>query len=1360
VIPEAVGKSNYFTNYFIGNDSNNWITIVPNYREIIYRNIYNGIDLRYYVSELGLKYDFTIHPGGNPEEIMIKVKGSNNILLTGEDDLKIFTNNSYLIDKRPMTYQYFGDEKIEIGSGFKVVGNDMYGFLIEKYYDRDRPLIIDPFLQYSSYVGGSGWEGGLDMIMDKDQNPIIVGVTNSTKFLNSSNNNDLSYDGYSDIFITKINSAGSGLVFSTFIGGQENETEPSIALDKKGNIYITGQTTSYDFPTTNGSYDNTFNDDGDPKTQYNLGDVFVCKLDPLAKSLEFSTFIGGGKFDEGRDITVDSKMNIYVIGTTASTDFPVTDNAIKSNFTGGGDAFILKLENNGSILLNSTFIGGYSREEGCYICFNQDNNVVITGQTDSPNFPTTINAYIPHFFPNRSNEAIFISILDPDLTTILHSTYLFNNYLTVSSLLCDSKNNIIVSGTTVGNDLPTSNNALKKTSTEHDGFITKFNADLTGILYSTLFGGSDRDMLGGATLDINDKIYVLCWTESLNFPITAGAFQVAINGINDITISKIDIDSSIILYSTYFGGMTGYAEYGHAISLDNSGLIYVTGQGGKEFLKVSGASGMNFSGGQSDVFIFRLKPNCKPDVINLTTSKAVSYRSSTITIHSNAFDNGNNEWNLIPKFELLDPEGALWRSDLLSTPFYNNQEWQVTMNIPKDAQLGEYSFRVKYDDQEAGWCDWFYNYNSFRVINRPPELINFNLSTNLIYCNDILNITVKYQDLEDSIQLLTGIILFKESTEEFWMLPNFLKEENTPKSRYYLLQFNKNLTYGFYDFKLRIKDNDGDFSPWYFFNGTLCFLSQQPRVNEITISKTEIYRTESLDVRVSFFDNDSNHNELKTYLQFKAEDNSLWSNLSLEYINDSYCSNLQSLKNWSLTTYSFRTKIIDEQDNESPWFYLNNSLKVLNNEPKLSSINYIPQYIERGKTKAIFIDVEDVEDITSTLKITFEYKESKTANWETDFLSTPYIFNDEWYANIKIPEDAVMGVYSFRAKVTDTDYDSSPYLYVNNSMILNNSVPEALSLIQFDTEIYRNETTKIQVKGFDIETKGELLKCELYYQDPVNIEWKRLDVIYDKFDNLWFTEFLTDKKSILGYYSFKVNFIDESEVYSNTIYANKSLKVKNNLPEISEELKYIEVTNEPLILNLSRFGYDVESQQSDLLWDINLSTINTSLFQIEIKKFGSPEIIIIPGENKYGSDEITIILIDHDGGISKKDDVRIIVNNKKADNNPEELSISKSKLMLYLIIFQIIVLLSICAIYFRYRIRRGRNRKLKEVNVIRKKKKLRIKNNISKEEDKVKESNESKPKILKKGRVIQPKNVEITFEDKPEAEFEIHELQD
>ncbi|MFB3896150.1 MAG: SBBP repeat-containing protein [bacterium] len=471
-------------------------------------------------------------------------------------------------------------------------------------------------LLYSTYLGGSGWEWGNGIALDTAGNAYIVGYTNAGNFPTTPGAIDTTFNGSFmgayDVFVSKLNPGGTALVYSTYLGGSDEDWGTAIAVDAAGNAYITGYTQSTNFPITTGAFNTTFNSISNVTS-----DVFVSKLNPAGTALVYSTYLGGLDNDIGYGIAVDAAGNAYITGMTASTNFPITVGAFDTSFSAGiyGDeAFVSKLNSTGSALVFSTYLGGTGWNVGYGIALDTSGQTYITGYTIAPNFPTTSNAYDTS---SNGGYDVFVTKLNPSGSGLLYSSYLGGIGTDISQgIALDTGGKVYITGYTQSTNFPVTARAwigpvFHGSYPNNDAFVSKLNPNDTGIsslVYSTYLGGLGDDYGQGIAVDADGNAYVTGYTSSPDFPTTIGALQTMLTGLTyfDAFVSKISPTGSVLDYSTYFGG-SDY-DYGYGIAVDALNNIYITGRTESffDFPVTSGAFMTTPGAGGWDAFVAKI----------------------------------------------------------------------------------------------------------------------------------------------------------------------------------------------------------------------------------------------------------------------------------------------------------------------------------------------------------------------------------------------------------------------------------------------------------------------------------------------------------------------------------------------------------------------------------------------------------------------------------------------------------------------------------------------------------------------------------------------------------------------------------
>ncbi len=642
---ELPGKSNYF----IGNDPKKWRTDVPTYARVKYENVYPGVDLVYYGNQGQLEYDFVVVPGAEPSAIKLHVQGATGSRVDGRGDLVVDVGGKEVRFHKPIVYQpvaalYERQDGMAVADRghhesaadrhfldgrYVLRADNQVGFEVAAY-DRTKPLIIDPVLRYSTYLGGSDFDWAHAVTLDPARNLYVAGTTLSTDFpitagafqTKNAGGTCTNPDGTTrpcfDTFVAKLNRRGDALIYSTYLGGTGDDREfKGIAVDASGNAYVCGPTSSKDFPTTPGAF----------QTKYGGGadDIHVTKINRTGDALVYSTYLGGSD-DEvfGESIVVDSTGAAYVNGMTISTDFPTTPGAFQTKLAGDFDLFVTKLNPAGSGLVYSTYLGG-SNTDACAqgLAIDASGNTYVLGfLTLSTDFPTTPGAFQTKHAPGTCGTPpdtfpcpdATVTKLNASGSALVYSTYLGGSSFDIGDgLAIDSAGNAYIEGTTGSTDFPTTPGALQTTfgGGPEDVFATKLNADGTALVYSTYLGGSNDDF-GNAknAVDSNGNVLLTGGTNSTDFP-TVKPFQPADAGDYDVFVAELNATGDALLYSTYLGGSS--FDIGLPVALDPSGNAYVVGLTCSTDFLIANPFQPD-PGGGCDAFVAKISPIDAPGI--------------------------------------------------------------------------------------------------------------------------------------------------------------------------------------------------------------------------------------------------------------------------------------------------------------------------------------------------------------------------------------------------------------------------------------------------------------------------------------------------------------------------------------------------------------------------------------------------------------------------------------------------------------------------------------------------------------------------------------------------------------------------
>jgi len=642
--PRGEGQLAGTANYFIGRDPAKWRSGIPMYGKVRYAGVYPGIDLVYYGNQRRVEYDFVAGPGAHPNRIRLRFEGVRGLARGAGGELLAKTALGELVLARPEIYQMVDGRRVSVEGEFALMGRRTAGFRLGRY-DPGRELTIDPALEYSTYLGGSGGDSGKAIAIDGSGDAYIAGQTYSTDFPVSPGAWQTTSKGAAkqvfNAFVSKLNADGTALVYSTYLGGSggdqafaQGDAAEAIAVDGSGNAYVTGLTGSEDFPVTAGALQ-TIN-----KAAAN-GDItaFAAKLNPAGTGLVYSTYLGGSGTaanapfagDTGTSIAVNNGGEAYVAGLTYSKDFPVTDGALQavnnSAATGGTNGFVARLNAAGTGLVYSTYLGGSGSSAGIPFASDTCNAIAldgagdayVAGQTLSKDFPVTAGAFQTRMAAAGADGAnAFVSELDPAGSALVYSTYLGGSVIDAADAIAvDSSGDAYVAGLTYSLNFPVTAGALQAVNNgaaghTSNGFVSKLNPSGSALLYSTYLGGRGGqvnltstvgfeagDQVNGLAIDGEGNAFVTGETASPDFPVTGGAYQ-AVNqnqfpgcpagcygGFNAF-VSELNAAGSALGYSTYLGG-NGFnstnptdehieeGDEAFALAVDGTDNVYVTG---------------------------------------------------------------------------------------------------------------------------------------------------------------------------------------------------------------------------------------------------------------------------------------------------------------------------------------------------------------------------------------------------------------------------------------------------------------------------------------------------------------------------------------------------------------------------------------------------------------------------------------------------------------------------------------------------------------------------------------------------------------------------------------------------------------
>jgi YVTN family beta-propeller protein len=643
-------------NYFLGSDPAGWRTNLPSFRAIIYLDLYPGIDLRYEGltqpngGSLALKGTYLVAPGSDPRQVRWRYAGaqqvhvdaaSGDLVITLSAPTRSISAPLEVFERAPVAWQEVEGRRVPVSARYVLLDEGRIGFELGRY-EPAYPLIIDPVLSYSTYLGGSGYDFGQDLAVDAAGSAYITGNTFSMDFpvadaYDGGCGTDGGCNGSSDVFVTKLDPTGSSVVYSTYLGGSQYDTGLSIALDAGSHAFVTGYTFSPDFPTTGEAYDRTCGTDGSCNSRY--ADAFVVKLSPSGSELAYATYLGGQNTDNAFGLAVTPDGSAYVTGYTHSPGLATagafdtgcgTDG--QCDAVGGygfSDAFVARLNTSGSALVFATYLGGSRDETGFDIALDAEGNAYLAGSTSSAGFPTTAGAYdttcgLDGLCSGGVYPDAFVVKLNSIGSNLVYASFLGGSRSeSGSGIAVDAGGNAYVTGETQSPDFPASDDAYDRSCGTGDlcyadAYVAKLSSGGNALSYATYLGGAGSDSGRAIAVDAQGNAYVTGSTFSTDYPTTPDAYDRTCgtnelcNAEADVFVTRLNQTGSDLVYSTYLGGSD--ADYGQSVALDRLGNVYLAGQTySPDFPTTAGAydtgcgSGAGCDGGKSDAFVVKIE---------------------------------------------------------------------------------------------------------------------------------------------------------------------------------------------------------------------------------------------------------------------------------------------------------------------------------------------------------------------------------------------------------------------------------------------------------------------------------------------------------------------------------------------------------------------------------------------------------------------------------------------------------------------------------------------------------------------------------------------------------------------------------
>jgi Ca2+-binding RTX toxin-like protein len=632
-------------NYLVGNDPSQWKTDIPTFAKVAYEGVYPGVDMVYYGNRQQLQYDFVVAPGSDPDQIALQFSGAEDVAIDAEGDLVLRTSAGEVRQQRPVVYQDINGSRRTVAGSFVLGSGGQVSFDLGAY-DTNHPLVIDPVVTYSTYLGGGSADEGRGIAADPEGNAYVTGSTLSPSFPTGPRDGPPGSEpfqatlpgGGGDAFVTKFDPTGQ-LVYSTFLGGDRLDVGQGIDVDPSGEAYVTGFADSFNFPTT-----------ADTAFRANCArDVFVTRLNAQGSDLVYSTCYGGSE-EEGLStsrIAVDGTGNAYVAANTLSPDLPIRGGFQTALAANPGesinDALVARFNTNASgdaSLFYSTYLGGFATDIPRGIEVDPAGRATVGGSTGSVDFPITANAFDTEASPEGDAFATRVNTAATGPASLEYSTYVGGDFVDISGgVAVDGAGDIYVALFTGSSDLPTPRGF--QTSLGGDGvdsYLLRLDPDVAGAgaaIYGTYFGGSLRDQAEDVAVDGAGNAFVTGETESTDFP-TRDPVQAASGGLDDVFVinfaTSLTGDASLV-YSTYLGGSGD--DLPRSIDVDPADNAYITGlTQSTDFPTTPGATQTvqpSETSPPQSAFVTKIAPTDTPPPTTSTSSTIAPTTSSTST---------------------------------------------------------------------------------------------------------------------------------------------------------------------------------------------------------------------------------------------------------------------------------------------------------------------------------------------------------------------------------------------------------------------------------------------------------------------------------------------------------------------------------------------------------------------------------------------------------------------------------------------------------------------------------------------------------------------------------------------------------
>ena len=614
-------------NYLVGNEAARWVTDVPTFDRVQWRNLYPGIDMVCYGRDGRLEYDLVISPGARIDAIALDLRGAGSVVLDEHGRLSATGAAAGLLQPVPTCYQERGSQRDAVAGRYVRRADGLIGFQVGPH-DPDCALVIDPVLLYASYLGGSGYDETRAVAVDDSGNVYVAGYTLSTN-LPTSNPYQASLRGIGDAYVMKFSAGATSLVYATYLGGSDDDEARGLAVDGSGQAVVCGATSSTDFPTKS------------PFQAANGGsqDAFIAKLGAAGNSLVYASYLGGNSSDIAYGVAVNrTSGEAWITGDAASSNFPTSSGwAHKPN--GYSDIFIARLTASGTRSY-VTCVGGTDDDVGYAIALDGSSMPYVFGETQSTNVTGTTNSFQARL--SGSIDGLVVHLHGG--TTLGYATYLGGTDIEYGrAIAVDAASNAVVAGTTYSSDFPTRNAFQSAKSGGRDGFIAKVLPSGTGVVFSTYLGGSGSDTVQGLAADSTGGVWAVGATDSANFPTRLPVQASRAGAYGDAFVARLAASGTNLQFSTYLGGAVGASgsaySQGLAVAPAADGSVYVAGNTVCTDFPVESAFAGQF-GGTMDGFLARYGDVGTPALMATAVSNGAlvvtwkSYTGATYNVES------------------------------------------------------------------------------------------------------------------------------------------------------------------------------------------------------------------------------------------------------------------------------------------------------------------------------------------------------------------------------------------------------------------------------------------------------------------------------------------------------------------------------------------------------------------------------------------------------------------------------------------------------------------------------------------------------------------------------------------------------